>query len=206
MENPRNPGDSPGSLERQEIIDALERLRDRPPRTDPSNAGCVVAILAIITLVLMPFIGGGFDLSSGAMLGLGLGLGLVALLGGTFGIFGGMLPRGAAVEEAEEAIQELMVQWPDGDPDVIRDSAITILDGSTVSTGPATVETFDSKEVAIRLGPAFDYVLGIERFLLERQEIYPVFTLVKRRGDSWDDVGEDSEDDSWDDSGDDSEL
>ena len=206
MENPRSPGDAPGGLERQEIIDALARLRDRPPRSDPSNGGCVVAILAIITLVLMPFIGRGFDLSSGAMLGLGIGLGLVALLGGTFGIFGGALPRGAAVAEAEEAIQELMVEWPDGDPDVIRDSAITILDGSTVSTGPVTVETFDAKEVAIRLGPALNYVLGIERFLLERQEIYPVFTLLEGHGDSWDNSEDDSEDDSWDDSGDDSEL
>jgi len=31
--------------------------------------------------------------------------------------------------------------------------------------------------VATRLGPALDYVLAIERFLLERQEIYPVFTI-----------------------------
>ena len=33
--------------------------------------------MAIITLVLMPFIGRGFDLSSGAMLGLGIALGLI---------------------------------------------------------------------------------------------------------------------------------
>ncbi len=178
MENPRSPGNSPSALERQEIIDTLERLRDGPPPSDPSSAGCVTAIVAIITLVLMPFIGRGFDLSSGAMLGIGLGLGLVALLGGTFGIFGGMLPRGAAVAEAEEAIQELMVEWPDGDPAVIREAAIRILDGSTVSTGSVTVETFDAKEVAIRLGPALNYVIGIERFLLERQEIYSVFTML----------------------------
>ena len=183
MEDPRSPGDSLGGLERQEIIDTLERLRDGPPPTDPSSWGCVTAIVAIITLVLMPFFGRGFDLSSGAMLGIGIALGLVAILGGVFGIFGGALPRGAVVAEMEEAIRELMVEWPDGDPAVIRQATIRILDGSMVSTGPVTVETFDAKEVAIRLGPALNYVLGIERFLLERQEIYPVFTMLEEPGD-----------------------
>ena len=179
MENPQSPGDSPGGLERQEIMDTLARLRDRPPPTDPSGWGCVVVIAAIITLVLMPFVGPGFGLSGGVMLGTGIGIGLVALLGGFLGIYGSGFVRGAIAADAEEAIVELMVEWPDGDPAVIRRAAITILDQSTVSTGPATVETFDAKEVAVRLGPALNYVLGIERFLLERQEIYPVFTLLR---------------------------
>ena len=184
MENPQSPGDSPESLERQEIMETLARLRDRPPPTDPSGWGCVVVIVAIITLVLMPFVGPGFGLSGGAMFGIGIGIGLVALAGGFLGIYGSGFVRGAIAADAEEAIVELMVEWPDGDPAVIREAAITILDQSTVSTGPVTVETFDAKEVAIRLGPALNYVLGIERFLLERQEIYPVFSLLKGRSDS----------------------
>ena len=176
MQNPPSPGESPGGLERQEMIDTLARVRDRPPPTDPSSGGCAVAIVAIITLVLMPFIGRGFDLSKGAMLGLGIALGLGALVGGFLGIFGGGFVRGAIVADVEEAIEELMVEWPGGDPAVIREAAIRILDQSTVSTGPVT---FDAKEVAIRLGPALNYVLGIERFLLERQEIYPVFTISR---------------------------
>ena len=179
MENPRSPGDSPASLERQEIMDTLVRLRDRPSPTDPSSAGCVVAIVAIITLVLMPFIGRAFALSGGVMLGIVIALGLVVLGGGFLGIYGGGFVRGAFATDAEEAIVELMVEWPDGDPTVMREAAIRILDGWSVSTGPATVETFDAKEVAIRLGPALSYVLGIERFLLERQEIYPVFTMLE---------------------------
>ncbi len=184
MDDPRSRGDSPGALERQEIIDTLERLRDGPPPSDPSSAGCVAAIVAVITLVLMPFFGQSLDLSSRTMLGIGIALGLVALLGGIFGIFGGALPRGAVIAEVEEAIQELIVEWPDGDPAVIRRAAIKILDGSMVSTGPASVETFDAKEVAIRLGPALPYVLGIERFLLERQVIYPAFTMLEEESDS----------------------
>ena len=184
MENPRSPEDSPGGLERQEIMDTLARLRDRPPPTDPSGWGCVVVIAAIITLVLMPFVGPGFGLSGGVMLGIGIALGIVVLGGGFLGIYGSGFVRGAIAADAEEAIVELMVEWPDGDPAVIRESAIRILDGWSVSTGPASVETFDAKEVAIRLGPALNYVLGIERFLLERQEIYPVFSLLKGRSDS----------------------
>ena len=161
MDDWQSPRDSPDALERQEIMDTLEHLRDGPPPSDPSSMGCVAAIVAIITLVLMPFFGQGFDLSNRTMVGTGIALGLVALLGGIFGIFGGMLPRGAAVAQVEEAIQELLAEWPDGDPAVIRKAAIKILDGSTVSTGPATVETFDKKEVAMRLGPALPYVLGV---------------------------------------------
>jgi hypothetical protein len=59
----------------------------------------------------------------------------------------------------------------------MRTAAIRILDGSTVSTGPTTVSTFDIDEVRIRLGDAVDYVLPIERFLRSKNEIYPVFTL-----------------------------
>ncbi len=140
--------------------------------------------MAIITLVLMPFIGRAFALSGGVMLGIGIALCLVVLGGGFLGIYGGGFVRGAIATDVEEAIVELMVEWPDGDPAVIREAAITILDQSTVSTGPPTVETFDVKEVAIRLGPALSYVLGIERFLLECQEIYPVFSLLKGRSDS----------------------
>ena len=177
MEHPRSPGDSLVGLERQEIMDTLARLRDRPPPSDPSSAGCVVAIVAMVTLVLVPFIGRAVDLSGGAMLRIGIGL--VALVAGLLGIFGGGFVRGAVVADVEEAIEELIVEWPDGDPAVIREAAIRILDQRSVSTGPVTVETFDAKEVAIRLGPALNHVLGIERFLLERQEIYPVFTMLE---------------------------
>ncbi len=179
MEHPRSPGDALVGLERQEIMDTLARLRDRPPPSDPSSAGCVVAIVATLTLVLVPFIGLAIDLSGGAMLGIGIGIGLVALVAGLLGIFGGGFVRGAVVADVEEAIEELIVEWPAGDPAVIREAAIRILDQRSVSTGPVSVETFDAKEVAIRLGPALNHVRGIERFLLERQEIYPVFTMLE---------------------------
>ncbi len=181
MENPGSPGDSPGPPDHLEIIKTLARVRERPPPKDPRAVGCVAMIVALITLVLVPFVGPSFGLSGGAMLGIGIGIGLVVLVGGLLGFYGDAFVRGAI---AEDAIVELMVAWPDGDPDVICEAAIRILDQSTASTGPVTVETFTAKEVAIRLGPALNYVLGIERFLLERKEIYPVFTMLKGRSGS----------------------
>ncbi len=184
MENPRSPGDPPAPPDHLEIIKTLVRVRDRPPPKDPRAAGCLTTIVALITLVLVPFVGPSFGLSGGAMLGIGIGIGLVVLVGGLLGFYGDAFVRGAIAEDAEDAIVELMVAWPDGDPDVICEAAIRILDQSTASTGPVTVETFTAKEVAIRLGPALNYVLGIERFLLERKEIYPVFTMLKGRSGS----------------------
>jgi hypothetical protein len=183
MEDQPCPGEPPGGLERQEITDTLERLRDRPPPSDPRSGGCVTAIVAVIALVLMPFIGRGFDPSGGAMLGIGIVLGLVALIGAYFGIFGSGIVGGAIIADVEEAIEELMVEWPDGDPAVMREAVIRILGQSTISTGPTTIAAIDVEEVGIRLLPTLDYVLDIERFLLERQEIYPVFTTLYEESD-----------------------
>lgn len=176
MESPRSAGHQPG-LEQRKIIDTLARLRDRPPPTDPSAAGCVIAVSSIVTLALLPFAGRWFNLSGGAAWAIGIGLGLVSLLGGALGIYGGMFYRGAVSADVQEAIRELMVEWPGGNPAVIREAALRILDGWSVSTGPTSVETFDAKDVATRLGPALDYVLGVQHFLLERHEIYQVFTV-----------------------------
>ncbi len=149
MESPRSASHQP-DLEQRKIID---------------------------TLALLPFAWRWLDLTGGVLWAIGIGLGLVSLLGAALGTYGGMFYRGAIATDVEEAIEELVVEWPDGDPTVILGAAIRILDESTVSTGPVTVETFNAGVVATRLGPALDYVLAIERFLLERQEIYPVFTI-----------------------------
>ena len=159
------------------VLADLRRLRERPPPSDPSSAGCVIAIVAIVSLVFMPVVARVPGLGSGALLALGVGLGVVAIVSGLLGIFGGGFVSGAVIADVEEAIEQLLIEFPHGDEDLIREAAITILDGSTVSTGPTTVGTFDSGEVAERLGDALDYLVRIERFLLDRSEIYPVFTL-----------------------------
>ena len=101
------------------------------------------------------------------------------MFGGLLGIFGGAFVRGAVASDVGEAIDELAAAYPNGDPGILLQAAVRILDGSTVSTGPATVETFDRKQVAERLGDALAYLLSVERILLQQDEIYPCFTLLE---------------------------
>ena len=169
-------------VETRAIVADLRRVRDRPPPADPSSGGCVVAIVAIVTAVLIPFIGLALSLSGGAMLGIGLGLGAIAVAGILLGAFGGGFVSGAVAGDVEEAIVELVTDYPDGDERRLRQAAIRILDGAYVSTGPTTVGTFEARDVAERLGDALPYVERIERILLERQEIYPVFTTLREEG------------------------
>ena len=139
-----------------------------------------MAIVAIITLVLMPLIGQGLALSGGAMLGSGIVLGTVALMGGLLGIFGGGAARGANGTDVTRAIEELLSEYPGGDERRYREAAIRILDGAYLSRGPAMVLAFDRQEVADRLAETLPYVERIERILLERNDIRAVFTRRRR--------------------------
>ncbi len=117
--------------------------------------------------------------SSTALWGIGVALGLTVLGGGLLGFYGSGFVRGAVADDAEEAIDQLVAAYPDGDPAILRQAAVRILAQSSVSTGPVTVETYDREEVAVRLGDALGYVLRVERILLQRSEIYPNFTLPR---------------------------
>ncbi len=162
------------------VFETLAELRERPPPDDPSSVGCVVAIVAIVAFVFMPVISRSPGLNSTVLFGIGAALLAVAIVGGLVGIFGGGFASGAISTDVEEAIGQLLGAFPDGDPAVIREAALRILEGSTVTTGPTTVATFDRNEVASRLGDALPYVIAVERLLLGRREIYPVFTLRPR--------------------------
>ncbi|MCZ6486455.1 MAG: hypothetical protein O6826_12235 [Acidobacteria bacterium] len=140
--------------------------------------GCIGAIVATVALALLPLVAGWAAMSSTALWAIGIALGVMVLAGGLLGFFGSGFVRGAVAGDAEEAIDQLVAAYPNGDPAILRQAAVRILDQSTVSTGPVTVETFDSQEVAVRLGDALAYVLQVERIMLQRKEIYPCFTLL----------------------------
>jgi hypothetical protein len=161
------------------ITEALAAVRNRPPPKDPSSIGCLAAIGATVVMVLLPLVARFTGLSSTALWIIGAGMGVTVLFGGLLGIFGGAFVRGAVASDVGEAIDELAAAYPNGDPGILLQAAVRILDGSTVSTGPATVETFDRKQVAERLGDALAYLLSVERILLQQDEIYPCFTLLE---------------------------
>ena len=171
------PRISPEITDPRLIVAALTTVRNRPPPKDPSWIGCIGAIVATVAIALLPLWSRWTALSSTALWGIGVALGLTVLGGGLLGFFGSGFARGAVAGDAEEAIDQLVAAYPHGDPAILRQAAVRILDQSSVSTGPVTVETFDRKEVATRLGDALAYVLQVERILLQRKEIYPCFTL-----------------------------
>ncbi len=177
---------SPELADPRLIVEALTAVRNRPPPRDPSSIGCIGAIVATIGIALLPLVARWTALSSGALWGIGVALGLTVLGGGLLGIFGSGFDRGAVADDAEEAIDQLVAAYPHGDPAIIRHAAVRILNQSSVSTGPVTVETFDREEVAARLGDALAYVLQVESILLERNEIYPCFTLPEPGSDDRD--------------------
>jgi hypothetical protein len=162
--------------EARAVLAEVERQRQRPPPSDPSAAGCVVASVAIIATVLMPFIGRVLALSGTAMLAVGATLGATALVSGLLGIFGGGRVHGAVATEVEESVQVLAAEFPEGDEDRLRRAAVRLLTGAYAPAGKATVSTFDAEQVARRIGRALPYVEELERFLVERREIAPVFT------------------------------
>ena len=172
--NPRNP---PEITDPRLIAETLTAVRKRPPPKDPSWIGCIGAVVATVAIASLPLWSRWSGLSSTALWGIGVALGLTVLGGGLLSFFGSGFVRGAVASDADEAIDELVAAYPHGDPAIIRQAVVRILVQSSVSTGPVTVETFDSEEVAARLGDALAYVLQVEHILLERNEIYPCFTL-----------------------------
>lgn len=158
------------------IRTSLVDFRNEPPPDDPSSAGCVVAIVAIIALVLMPFAARLTTLSSTVLMIVGGVLLLTAVVGGFLGVFGGGFVTGAMSADAEEAVDQLIAEFPNGDPERMRNAAVRILDQSIIQQGPTSVGGFDRHDVAVRLGPALEYVKAVELILLERDEIYPCFT------------------------------
>ena len=80
-------------------------------------------------------------------------------------------------ESVDEAVMVLTDETSGHDEATRTAAAVRILDRSTTEAGPSTIPTFDRREVAERLGPALAFVIEVERILLERDEIYPCFTL-----------------------------
>jgi hypothetical protein len=168
----RRPAQESNPEEALAVVSALQRVRDRAPSSEPTSAGCVVAGVALVALVLMPVIGRALDLAGSTMMWLGIGLFLVTVVGGVSGLLGDSSGRGTIAADVGEAIEQLVSLYPDGDEALRLEAAVLILDGAMVSTGP----TFDRSEVARRLGDALPYVERIERILLRSDEIDPVFT------------------------------
>mgnify|MGYP001591440543 CR=1 FL=1 len=102
--------------------------------------------------------------------------GLLLLAGGFSVMFRDSFKAGAVTSDAKAAAEDLRRHYPLGPKDVIRRAAVRVLLGAFHSSGPITVDTYDVPQMVNRLGPALDYVKAVERFLVQQQKIYRVFT------------------------------
>ena len=164
------------AVDPEEIERTLSAVRDRAGSDPAVSAGCVVAVGAMIALIALPFVARALQLPSAALWVIGGVLGLLVLAGSLLSIFGGGFVRGSAIADVEEAVEQLVDAFPDGDPAVMREAAVRILDQSIISSGPTSVAGFDQAKVSTRLGDALQYVVVVEKILLEQSEIYPCFT------------------------------
>jgi len=158
------------------VFEAVRRLSDEPPPSDPMAGGCTVAIVALVALVFMPLVTRVKELDAGTLFAVGVGLAITVVVGSLLGLFGGRVARGSVIARVRRSIAALASSYPGGDPGEQLDHAVRILIESAITSGPQTVATYDRTEVGERLGPALDYVVAVERILLEREEIQAVFT------------------------------
>ena len=159
------------------ILRALAEIRAEPPPRDPRSLGCVGALLALGGLVALRWIAPALGLGTGLTWVVAAALAVILLLGGFLGVFGGGFVSGQIRGEVEEALTFLEEHYLDAPRDEIRLAAVRILWHAQVSVGPVSTSTFNTNEAAVQLGEALPYVQDVERFLLARGKVYPVFTL-----------------------------
>ena len=175
MTGPDGPDAPVTPAEVEAVLDAFHRVRDQPPPSDASSAGCTAAIVAIVAVVLMPFIGRGFDLSGNVMAALGLALLVTALVVGLVGIFGGR-GTGTLPGNVESAIEQLVAAHARDDVEPDPEAAIVVLQGAFTAPESPEELAYDPAEIGKRLGDALRYVERVERILIGRGEMDPVFT------------------------------
>ena len=165
-----------GPEEARAIQAALSEITSEPPPRDSGPLGCVLSLLAVVGLVVLPIVADRVGL-----MGAPLKAAIVLLVGSVFGglvwsVFGGAFSRGAVISGVDQAATELIELYPDGPPDRMLALATRIVFNAYVSTGPTTSNTYEAAEMAERLGPALPYVVRVERWLIEHEGVYSVFT------------------------------
>ncbi len=159
------------------VLRALAEIRAEPPPRDPRSLGCIGALLAIGGLVALRWIAPALGLGTGLTWFVAVALAVILLVGGFLGFFGGGFVSGKIQGEVEEALTLLEEHYHDAPRDDIRMAAVRILWHAQVMLGPVSTSTYETNAAAVQLGEALPYVQDVERFLLVRGKVYPVFTL-----------------------------
>lgn len=156
---------------------ALSEINSEPPPTDSGPYGCMLSLVAVVGLVVLPIVADRVGLT-GTALTVATAFLLGSIPGGlVWSMFGGAFSRGKVIRAVDQAATELIELYPDGPMDRMIALATRIIAHAHISTGPSTSTAYEAEEMAERLGPALPYVVRVERWLVEHEGVYPVFTM-----------------------------
>lgn len=164
-----------GEDEAREVLDDLARLREEPPPGDPSAAGCVVGMVALVLLVFMPVLTRAPSLDARALMGIGGVLLATAVGGAATGLLGGRRAAERAETEVDARVRRLREALARGDERAARSAALALLTSVAWAEGSVRRRAYDPDAVAARLGGDLPHVIRLERFLVGRGELEPVF-------------------------------
>ncbi|GMR11977.1 MAG: hypothetical protein BMS9Abin29_0163 [Gemmatimonadota bacterium] len=172
-----------GPEEARTIKAALSEIKSEPTPMDSGPLGCLLSLAAVVGLVVLPMVADRVGLA-----GTPLRATIIVLAGSLVGglvwsVFGGAFSRGKVIGDVERAITELVEVYPNGSTDRMLALATRIIVDATVSKGPSTSRTYEPSEVAERLGPSLPFVVRVERWLMEHEGVYFVFTSSEEVGE-----------------------
>jgi len=160
--------------DRGRVREALKEVRDQPLPPDRGPLGCAIALPGFAILLVFPVVGRMLSLGSGvAAVALGAGI-LLLVVGLGFWFSAGGVARRHAEAAAEAALRRL--HGGVGDREATLHAATLLLANAYAARGPTRYAAFDVEDARRRLGGRLPMVEAVERFLLEEDAIYPVFT------------------------------
>lgn len=173
-------GEALDHVDRRVVRETLEEIRQTPVPAERGRYGCLAAVMGLVVLVAWPrvvdLVPGGEFVSPFVWLA-----GIVLVLGGPamalLGSGGGGREAAAAVEAALRRLED-----PASDRETLLRAATLLVAHAYTARGPTTVQTFDTEEVAPRIGGRLPLVLAVERRLVEEDAAYPVFSLEAGEG------------------------
>lgn len=161
--------------DRRAVLGTLEEIRSAPPPRDLAGVGCVMALPGFVLLLVVPVLGRRLGLPAGAAVPVLVVGGALLIVGLVLWLTAGGFVRGRSIAAAEAALRTL--EAGDDDREVLLRAATLLLCHAYATYGPSTAEAFDFGAARARIGPRLELVTAVEGVLLEKGEIYPVFTL-----------------------------
>lgn len=163
-----------GAAERAAIVAEWKKVSAEWKPKDYYGVGCVCLLAGAVIFLGLPKLVSMFPLLLPVWLKGLVALAAVVLALGGFILMGSRKLQASPADLATRAAEALASGRQDADAK--RTSAVTILFHAYDFRGPTMSSNFDPAVLRGKLGSALDYVMDVERVLIEELKVYPVFT------------------------------